>query len=905
MADLNDTSVYPDSIDGYSTLPLRKNLVHEIKAEDHNRLRNAIIKIQQELGPQPSGSFATVATRLDDIGDAKAQILAHIADVEDAHDASAISVLDTEDNYFDDDVEGVLGELATLLPPQPDVVGEDDPKVPNDGLPSFVDGYGIKFVMNASTSDPNISKKTQPNQSVGLRGLHIVELSSNTINGTGVLTQTVGSPATFTWAAPGDSAGTAVDLSTMATGDIATLSSANTSYKIRVAKNSTPFNNAVVFENFDVYALEAVRGYYSYPSAGFKYSRNITRTAVSPTATSQLQFMISGTVFPADRGTLVLQRKLKGTAAYFPVAIVDLGTNFDDSKRSTGQGVYTPANESFDHFLLYDRLPVSDDYDNFGQTADGVNAYSNYENPFSRMQVAKYIVPASVEPTDVVGGELESTTASTNVEVEAKVSTYRIIHYKPDVTDFTGNPSSSDVFSFSTFGSEDDGNNNVKISNVFVDSTDGRPTVDVFVMKPNSDAPNDDATTYIRRSGVRYYNSTSNDRFDIELTTSANMFNKTYLLEGILRFEADAFAFPSATTGTRTLESDDTLSSTAVKYGAEVDIEELFDDTAPTDGYMAADKYSTTNLPDFNEQAYYVANTSVNTTRRPTLAADSFSTKGRITARVYDPFGAGEGFDAYGVDSVSRVLVNTYSVTRATDDTEWFTDESKRVGNNESFLFNLDEDQFIGAGAGGTLNAWNSNNALDPGMLQCGGRFNVSEVNVPGLIFPQDNYRNDGANGVMPTQASTGTDINSKTAYDDASFQVDSIYHRVFSLGYASGGGKLRITSGGDNPFSFDDIKESNTKRFGKIEVKIPGNDSNSTGWLDIGKLFQTGKYVDGDGALAGATTGGTGDFTVPFTFGGRNNSNTGYMFAVRVTYFGAEFDDAKTRIITMIKLEA
>ena len=105
---VDDTSVYPSDLDGYATLPLRRNLIDEIRAEDHNRLRNAIIKIQQELGIQPSGTYATVSARLDDIGDVRAIILAHIADPTDAHDASAISVLDTADNYFEDDVEKFL-----------------------------------------------------------------------------------------------------------------------------------------------------------------------------------------------------------------------------------------------------------------------------------------------------------------------------------------------------------------------------------------------------------------------------------------------------------------------------------------------------------------------------------------------------------------------------------------------------------------------------------------------------------------------------------------------------------------------------------------------------------------------------------------------------------------------------
>ena len=38
-------TVYPQQIDGYSTLPLRRDGIDEIRADDVNRLRNAIIAI--------------------------------------------------------------------------------------------------------------------------------------------------------------------------------------------------------------------------------------------------------------------------------------------------------------------------------------------------------------------------------------------------------------------------------------------------------------------------------------------------------------------------------------------------------------------------------------------------------------------------------------------------------------------------------------------------------------------------------------------------------------------------------------------------------------------------------------------------------------------------------------------
>ena len=57
-------TTYPGSIDGYISLPLLVDSVSPIVAADHNRLRNTIVTIQQELGINPSGTSGTVAERI-------------------------------------------------------------------------------------------------------------------------------------------------------------------------------------------------------------------------------------------------------------------------------------------------------------------------------------------------------------------------------------------------------------------------------------------------------------------------------------------------------------------------------------------------------------------------------------------------------------------------------------------------------------------------------------------------------------------------------------------------------------------------------------------------------------------------------------------------------------------------
>lgn len=61
-------SIYPDSIDGYSQLPLVVDNITRIDAVTVNRLRSAILNIENELGINPSGAtYDTVALRLDAI----------------------------------------------------------------------------------------------------------------------------------------------------------------------------------------------------------------------------------------------------------------------------------------------------------------------------------------------------------------------------------------------------------------------------------------------------------------------------------------------------------------------------------------------------------------------------------------------------------------------------------------------------------------------------------------------------------------------------------------------------------------------------------------------------------------------------------------------------------------------
>lgn len=56
---------YPTQLDNNSTLPAFVDLKTPVRAEEGNRLREAILAIQGELGILPSGTYTTVRARLD------------------------------------------------------------------------------------------------------------------------------------------------------------------------------------------------------------------------------------------------------------------------------------------------------------------------------------------------------------------------------------------------------------------------------------------------------------------------------------------------------------------------------------------------------------------------------------------------------------------------------------------------------------------------------------------------------------------------------------------------------------------------------------------------------------------------------------------------------------------------
>jgi hypothetical protein len=109
---------YPGSLDDTTDLPDAAALTGDkLDGSDgenhvnvHETIHQAVIAIETELGTNPSSGSSTVSDR---IGVVETGLSDHLSDSGDAHDASAISILDAANDFTATDVEGALAELQS------------------------------------------------------------------------------------------------------------------------------------------------------------------------------------------------------------------------------------------------------------------------------------------------------------------------------------------------------------------------------------------------------------------------------------------------------------------------------------------------------------------------------------------------------------------------------------------------------------------------------------------------------------------------------------------------------------------------------------------------------------------------------------------------------------------------
>lgn len=176
------------------------------------------------------------------------------------------------------------------------------------------------------------------------------------------------------------------------------------------------------------------------------------------------------------------------------------------------------------------------------------------------------------------------------------------------------------------------------------------------------------------------------------------------------------------------------------------------------------------------------------------------------------------------------------------------------ITSNELNEYFDDEDRRLPIGGYNSIPAvlqgqWNSQALLSSGNAQ---------VHNGMLIFPTINF----STGYLPNG----------TQPDYSSFSGDQRYCRAFIQGgYPHSSGKLQVNS----------LFQADVSPVGSgsvnIELKLPGQ----TGWLDLGKPFDSGTFTGADGDGCQVTVANS-DFS--WTCGTFTTANSGWMYVLRVT---------------------
>lgn len=96
------TTTYPSDVDDLTSLPRVSNGTSSVVASDINKVRDAVVAVEAELGKNPSGTFGTLKDRLDQNDTTISSNLT----------AGQINIADTDGYFASGSVEGALKELS-------------------------------------------------------------------------------------------------------------------------------------------------------------------------------------------------------------------------------------------------------------------------------------------------------------------------------------------------------------------------------------------------------------------------------------------------------------------------------------------------------------------------------------------------------------------------------------------------------------------------------------------------------------------------------------------------------------------------------------------------------------------------------------------------------------------------
>lgn len=154
----SDIQYYPDVIENEVQLPRVYDGITKISANTINRLRDAILRIEEELGVNPSGSYPTVSERLDAL---QSSVGGDLTEIE-----NRIFYLETQVSALSDnlgDFKGGYDNLSDRLSAITDAIG--DPVLQLVAGENLEEGHLVRITnngkvrkVNCNNSDPDFAR---------------------------------------------------------------------------------------------------------------------------------------------------------------------------------------------------------------------------------------------------------------------------------------------------------------------------------------------------------------------------------------------------------------------------------------------------------------------------------------------------------------------------------------------------------------------------------------------------------------------------------------------------------------------------------------------------------------------------------------------------------------------------
>lgn len=333
-----------------------------------------------------------------------------------------------------------------------------------------------------------------------------------------------------------------------------------------------------------------------------------------------------------------------------------------------------------------------------------------------------------------------------------------------------------------------------------------------------------------------------------------------------------------ALTGNKTLSGISYFTGGSIKYDTQID--NLYRNTY----YSAADAITfTDNSTTGNSGTNPILNVSTQYQLPPcsgnelkSILLSSETSMGNGTGSIFpiltgkrrlnDPIGIYtnakrtlQGTKQGGTSSITNIYLDNVVAT-STNTLEGFDDEAFRL---KTGLYDLITD--VSSGIWDSTQSLTTGNAFHNTGLQV---FNSS------LIYPTTNYSSPGSSNTNINFGVSGADYSSATG-------ERSYYRYFYQASPSTANFKINIAGSGG---TFVAASTSITGNQIKVEFKLPGSGSATTGWLDAYNDFATGNWADGNGGRKGTLPGRAFATDWGLTIGSKNTSTSGGYVIVRIT---------------------